>query len=214
MPERGRVLVALGGNAISPHGGAGTADEQVANVGRSMRRVAELVTDGWQVVLTHGNGPQVGDLVARDELNASFAPPYPLDWAVAETQATIGHVIANVLGVELERRGIDAAVVPVVSRVLVAGDDPAFTTPTKPIGPYLSDDTEARRRIDELGPALDPGPREGLAAAGRLAGAGREPRPRRHPRCSSTPATSSWPTAGAGSRRSGTTTGGSPASRP
>ena len=150
-PPRRRVLIALGGNALSPSGTTGTAGEQVAIIDRSMRRIAELVAEGWQVVITHGNGPQVGDLVQRDELNASVAPPYPLDWAVAETQATIGHVIADVLGNELRRRGLDDEVAAVVSRVLVAADDPAFDEPTKPIGSYLEDADEARRRMDELG---------------------------------------------------------------
>lgn len=133
-----RVLVALGGNALG--GPTGSPEAQVANVGRSMRQVAELLADGWRVVLTHGNGPQVGDLVHRDELNAGIAPPYPLDWAVAETQATLGHVIANALGAELVRRDLAGDVAALVSRVLVDADDPAFASPTKPIGPWLSEE--------------------------------------------------------------------------
>lgn len=133
-----RVLVALGGNALEGPGEGGIED-QVAGVARTMERIADLVADGWQVVLVHGNGPQVGDLVHRDAMNADRAPAYPLDWAVAETQATIGHSILNALASAGADRGVDPAGAVVVSRVLVASDDPGFDEPTKPIGPYFDE---------------------------------------------------------------------------
>ncbi|MBW3619446.1 MAG: carbamate kinase [Actinobacteria bacterium] len=136
-----RVLVALGGNALEGRGQGGIED-QVAGVARTMVRVVELIADGWQVVLVHGNGPQVGDLVHRDAMNAGRAPAYPLDWAVAETQATIGHSILNALASAGADQGVDPAGAVVVSRVLVDADDPGFDQPTKPIGPYLDEEPD------------------------------------------------------------------------
>jgi carbamate kinase len=142
-----RTVIALGGNAISPAGTAGTAAEQTTNVWRTMAHVAELVAEGLtELVLTHGNGPQVGNVLIKNELARDVVPPVPLDWCVAQTQATIGFTIANTLSHELALHDAQQPVVPVVSRVLVAADDPAFGDPTKPIGPYLTDETEVRRR--------------------------------------------------------------------
>lgn len=146
-----RVVIALGGNAISPVDSAGTAAEQTENIDRTMRAVAELVEDGVQVVLTHGNGPQVGNVLIKNEMARDVVPPVPLDWCVAQTQATIGFTAASALSFELRRRGLRRPVVPVVSRVLVDVDDPAFAEPTKPIGPYLGTAEEARQRESETG---------------------------------------------------------------
>lgn len=145
-----RTVIALGGNAISPTSGAGTAAEQTANVWRTMAQVADLVAEGrTELVLTHGNGPQVGNVLIKNELARDVVPPVPLDWCVAQTQATLGFTIANTLAYELGLRGIEQPVVPVVSRVLVAHDDPAWDAPSKPIGPYLDDDAEVARRQAE-----------------------------------------------------------------
>lgn len=141
-----RTVLALGGNAIAPAGTAGTADEQTANLHRTMCGVADLVAEGRSgIVLTHGNGPQVGNVLIKNELARDVVPPVPLDWCVAQTQATVGFTIADTLGYELVRRGVGRPVVPVVSRVLVDAADDAFTAPSKPIGPYL-DAAEVRRR--------------------------------------------------------------------
>jgi carbamate kinase len=99
-------------------------------------------------VITHGNGPQVGNVLIKNELARHVVPPVPLDWCVAQTQATIGFTIANTLTHELRRRGVERPVVPVVSRVLVARDDPGFEAPSKPIGGYVTDDDEVARRRD------------------------------------------------------------------
>jgi carbamate kinase len=147
--ETGTTLLALGGNAISPAGTAGTAAQQTANIHASMAQVADLVAAGQhRLVLTHGNGPQVGNVLIKNELARHVVPPVPLDWCVAQTQATIGFTIASTLSHELRVRGLDQPVVPVVSRVLVAADDPAFAEPSKPIGPWIDDDTEVARRIE------------------------------------------------------------------
>jgi carbamate kinase len=145
-----RLVVALGGNAISPAGGAGTAAEQTSNIHATMAQVAALVAEGRsELVLTHGNGPQVGNVLIKNELARDVVPPVPLDWCVAQTQATIGFTIASTLSYELAQRGLTQPVVPVVSRVLVDASDPGFEDPTKPIGPYLTDDAEVARRQAE-----------------------------------------------------------------
>lgn len=147
--HRQRTVLALGGNAIAPAGTAGTAEEQGINIARTMKAVAELIAEGQQVVLTHGNGPQVGNVLLKNELARDVVPPVPLDWCVAQTQATIGFTAASALTWELEQRGITRPVVPVVSRVLVDLDDPAWQHPSKPIGPYVDEDRARAREATD-----------------------------------------------------------------
>ncbi|MBW3658201.1 MAG: carbamate kinase [Actinobacteria bacterium] len=144
-----RVLLALGGNAIAPAGSAGTAGEQTAHIDAAMGSVADLVAAGWQVLITHGNGPQVGNLMTKNEVARALVPPVPLDWCVAQTQATIGHTIANTLEHHLAARDLRRLVVALPSRVLVDPGDPAFDEPTKPIGRYIEEEAEVRRRERE-----------------------------------------------------------------
>lgn len=132
-----RVLVALGGNAMTAPDGRARVADQVAAVTRAAGHVAELVAGGAQVVVTHGNGPQVGNLLVKNELAAHVVPPVPLDWCGAQTQGTIGFILLNALGRALAARGLDRPVAALVTRTLVAADDPGFTRPTKPIGRYL-----------------------------------------------------------------------------
>jgi carbamate kinase len=102
--------------------------------------IADLVVAGHDVLLTHGNGPQVGNLLLKNELSASVVPPVPLDWCGAQTQATIGDLLLNALDAAFAARGSDRRSAVLVSRTLVAADDPAFERPTKPIGRYLGED--------------------------------------------------------------------------
>jgi carbamate kinase len=140
-----RTVIALGGNAIAPAGG-GSADEQIASVSRAMAPVADLLCEGVDVVLTHGNGPQVGNLLIKNELARDVVPAMPLDWCVAQTQATIGYTIVTALEHELAARGLARPIVPVITRVLVDADDPAWDAPSKPIGPFVAE-AEAKRRM-------------------------------------------------------------------
>lgn len=134
-----RVLIALGGNAMtSPDGAARPADQKAA-IAVAMEAVADVIAGGVQVVLTHGNGPQVGNLLVKNEVAAHVVPPVPLDWCVAQTQATIGVMIMNALEASLARRGLAGRAATLVSRTLVNGADHHFTEPTKPIGRYLSE---------------------------------------------------------------------------
>jgi len=143
------VVVALGGNAISPAGGTGSAPEQTRNLWASMEQVADLVAEGMDLVLTHGNGPQVGAILIKNEMARDVVPAVPLDWCVANTQATIGFVATTALSHHLRERGIARPVVPLVSRVRVDVDDPALTAPTKPVGPWFSEDEADTRRATD-----------------------------------------------------------------
>lgn len=140
-----RVLVALGGNAIAPPGEDDPASQRSA-VGAAMAQVAKLVLEGYDVALTHGNGPQVGNLMTKNQIASSVVPPVPLDWCVAQTQATIGYLIATSLEHELREAGVQRLVTTLLTRVRVDPDDPAFEAPTKPIGRYANE-AEARERI-------------------------------------------------------------------
>ncbi|MET0525103.1 MAG: carbamate kinase [Nocardioides sp.] len=142
-----RILIALGGNAMtSPDGRARVEDQQAAAV-VAMRAVAELIEGGDDVVLTHGNGPQVGNLLVKNELAAAVVPPVPLDWCGAQTQATLGFTLMNALENELSRRGVERRTAALVTRARVDADDPGLNHPTKPIGRYLPED-EARRLME------------------------------------------------------------------
>ena len=133
-----RVLIALGGNAMTGADGNASVEAQQEAVAGAMAHVAGLVAAGHDVVLTHGNGPQVGNLLVKNELAASVVPPVPLHWCGAQTQATIGFLIVTALEAALADHGVDRKVAVVVTRTLVDGDDPGFQTPTKPVGRFLS----------------------------------------------------------------------------
>lgn len=142
-----RAVLALGGNAIAPSGTGGTAEEQTTAIGRAMQPIADLIASGEELVLTHGNGPQVGNLLVKNDLARDVVPPMPLDWCVAQTQATIGFTICTALEHELALRGLPVPVVPIISRVRVDADDPAWQAPSKPIGRYVTDEDDVRRRM-------------------------------------------------------------------
>jgi carbamate kinase len=144
---RDRVLIAIGGNAMTDERGGATPQAQIAAIERTMERVGDVVVAGHSVVLTHGNGPQVGNLLVKNEVAASVVPPVPLDWCGAQTQGTIGFLILNALDRVLAERGVERGVAAVVSRTLVATADEGFNHPTKPIGRYLPE-AEARVLID------------------------------------------------------------------
>ena len=142
-----RVLIALGGNAMTAADGRARPEDQIAAIGRAAEPIADVVASGAEVVLTHGNGPQVGNLLVKNELAAAVVPPVPLDWCGAQTQGTIGAMLLNAVSRSLAARGIDKPVAALVTRTRVDADDPRFRTPTKPIGRYLPE-AEARLMID------------------------------------------------------------------
>jgi carbamate kinase len=138
-----RVLLALGGNAMTSADGRARVDDQIAAARVAMAAVVDLIAEEVDVVITHGNGPQVGNLLVKNELAAGVVPPVPLDWCGAQTQATLGFVLTNALDAALARRSIARRTAALVTRTVVAADDEGFTRPTKPVGRYLSRDEAA-----------------------------------------------------------------------
>jgi carbamate kinase len=146
-PPARTAVVAVGGNALMRAGEKGTIAEQVANSRRTARAVVGLLRAGFRLVVTHGNGPQVGAALLRSERAAAQVPPLPLDVCGAATQGEIGYILQQSLRRELGAAGLAVPVVTLVSQTLVSRDDPAFREPTKPIGPfYLREEAEERRR--------------------------------------------------------------------
>jgi carbamate kinase len=138
-----KVLIALGGNAMTGPGGDATPQAQIAAAEAAMAKVAELVVAGVDVVITHGNGPQVGNLLVKNEIAATVVPPVPLDWCGAQTQATLGFILLDALDQALRRLGADRQMAAIVTRTLVDRDDTGFSHPTKPIGRFLPEPAAA-----------------------------------------------------------------------
>ncbi len=141
-----RVLLALGGNAMTNADGRARPEDQIAAAQTAMAAVAGLLEHDHEVVITHGNGPQVGNLLVKNELAAGVVPPVPLDWCGAQTQGTLGFVLMDALDHELAVRHVERRSAALVTRTLVDADDAGFTTPTKPIGRHLPE-AEARLLI-------------------------------------------------------------------
>ncbi len=143
------AVVAMGGHAFMMPGERGTHEETRRNARRICAQLMTLVERGYRLVVTHGNGPQVGDLLQLTELTRDRVPTMPLDVLVAETEGSLGYQLQCALLNELRARNVRRYVVTVVTQVLVAQDDPAFGKPTKPIGPFLArEEAEARRAQD------------------------------------------------------------------
>ncbi len=135
---RERLVIALGGNAVLRPGQAGTIPEQLATLEESLRGVVELIGEGHLIALTHGNGPQVGNILIRVEEARGKAYDLPLDVCVAQSQGEMGYLIQRTLQNALRRRGLARPVVTVLSQVLVDRADPRLGQPTKPIGPFYT----------------------------------------------------------------------------
>jgi carbamate kinase len=140
------ILVAVGGNALIRAGQKGTAQEQFENAAGTANAVVRLIRAGHKVVLTHGNGPQVGAMLTRSELAAAHAYRMPLDCSVAATQGEIGYVLQYAMWQAMQAAGLHTPVVSLVTQVLVDPADPAFQKPTKPIGPFYTRDVAERYR--------------------------------------------------------------------
>jgi len=134
------AVIALGGNAISPSGEAGTISEQFAHTRESLAAIMNFVHEGYNLCITHGNGPQVGDELLRMDLTHDIIPPLPLGVCVAGTQGTIGYMIEQSLQNKLKKESIDREVVTMITQVVVDKDDPAIQNPTKFIGPRYTKD--------------------------------------------------------------------------
>jgi len=135
------LVAAIGGNSISPPNDPGF-DEMRARIATTASRLADLVEAGYELVVTHGNGPQVGNILLQNEEARHRAPPMPLDVCVAQSQAQIGYLLQQSLQNEFATRGQPRAVASVVTQVVVDPDDPAFGSPTKPVGPMYEAEQE------------------------------------------------------------------------
>jgi len=143
-----RVMIAMGGNAIKQPDETGTAEEQMRNVGIACRQIAEIVRRGYEIVLTHGNGPQVGNLAIQQEQAQDLVPAQPLVVLGAMTQGQIGYMIQQNFRNQL--LGDGKPVVTVVTQVAVGRDDPDFQDPHKPVGPFYTEE-DAKRLAAEKG---------------------------------------------------------------
>ncbi len=144
------VLIAMGGHAFMKKGETGTIEEQERNADAIAAILMNLVEREYQIVITHGNGPQVGALLLQNESARTESPAMPLDVLVAMTEGSLGYILQQGLLNHLRQRDVKRYVVTVVTQVLVDENDPAFQNPTKPVGPFLSRE-EAERRRDTLG---------------------------------------------------------------
>src|SRR5262245_20748983 len=144
------VLVAMGGHAFMQKGEKGTIEEHERNAEEIARLLMTLVEKEYHLVISHGNGPQVGNLLLQQESANGEIPQMPLDVLVAMTEGSLGYILQQNLLNQLRKKDVRRYVVTVVTQVLVDGADPAFARPTKPIGPFLAKD-EAERRRDKLG---------------------------------------------------------------
>jgi len=144
------VLIAMGGHAFMQKDEIGTIEDHERNAVRIAELLVTLVERGYQMVITHGNGPQVGNLLIQHERCRDLVPAMPLDVLVAMTEGSLGYILQQALLNQMRTREIKRYVVTVVTQVLVNENDPAFETPNKPIGPFLAKE-EAERRRDEWG---------------------------------------------------------------
>ncbi len=144
------AVVAVGGNALIRDAQHTSLDDQYDAVCATAVHVVDMIAAGWNVVLTHGNGPQVGFILRRSEIATGKVPTVPIRYAVADTQGAIGFMFQNAMVNALKRRGIDKPVVTLVTQTVVDVNDPAFARPDKPVGSFLAEDV-ARQLAAELG---------------------------------------------------------------
>ena len=143
-----KIVVALGGNALSRDGKA-TAKDQLEVANQTAKELAKLVAAGHQLVIVHGNGPQIGNIILHEEaINTEKTPTMPIDVAGAMSQGQIGYWLQNAMRNQLESEGIKKPIASIVTQVLVSKDDPAFKNPSKPIGPFYAEE-EAKKLSKE-----------------------------------------------------------------
>lgn len=144
--SRPLAVVAVGGNALIQSDRHNSIPDQYQAVMETVGHVVEMIEAGWDLVLTHGNGPQVGFILRRSELAADEVAPVPLDYAVGDTQGAIGYMFQKALHNELQRRGIERIVVALVTQTRVSADDAAFRHPSKPVGAFFDRQTALERQ--------------------------------------------------------------------
>jgi len=144
------AVIAVGGNALLRSGEKPTQENQMRNVAVTARGLTDLIERGYDIVIIHGNGPQVGDILLRNELAKGEIPPMAMDVCDAESQGQIGYMMQQALTSEFLARGLDKVAVSLITQVIVDENDPAFQNPTKPVGKYYSA-SEAKQLEREKG---------------------------------------------------------------
>ena len=150
MERKGIAVVAVGGNALIKDKTHQTVEDQFDCAKETMGHIVDMIEKGWDVVLTHGNGPQVGFILRRSEISRDQLHEVPLDYCGADTQGAIGYMFQKALHNEFKRRGMDKDAATVVTQTVVSKDDPAFQNPTKPIGSFM-EEADAKSRAEKEG---------------------------------------------------------------
>ena len=150
MADKKVAVVAVGGNSLIKDKNHQTIPDQYEAASESMEHIAGMIEQGWDVIVTHGNGPQVGFILRRAELSLHELHPVPLDYCGADTQGAIGYMFQRSLKKKKKKRGMDKLAATMVTQVLVDKNDPAFENPSKPIGAFM-DEEIARERADSDG---------------------------------------------------------------
>ncbi|WP_411679244.1 carbamate kinase [Clostridium thailandense] len=145
-----RIVVALGGNALQADGKPATAESQLEVVKETSIYLADMIQNGHELIIAHGNGPQIGRLVIQNEYTSKITPAMPFDVCGAMSQGMIGYHIQQALKDELKKRGINKSVSSIVTQVVVDKNDKGFKNPTKPIGPFY-DEEESKKLQEEKG---------------------------------------------------------------
>ncbi|PCN46111.1 carbamate kinase [Brevibacillus laterosporus] len=145
-----KVVIALGGNAILQPKQQATYENQLENIQKSCEVIARIVKQGYEVIITHGNGPQVGNILRQQDEAKEVVPPFPLDVCSAESQGFIGYMMNQCLLNELQKLGLTNSVISMLTQTEVSKEDPAFQNPTKPIGVFYSEE-EAKCLTEEKG---------------------------------------------------------------
>lgn len=142
------AVIAIGGNALSPDLEHISLDKQNEKAVEAAAHIADLMVDGWNVVISHGNGPQIGLMLRRSELASNEVPPMPMDFAGSTTQGVVGYMLCQALRSALAERGLNREPVAVVTQTLVDERDPAFGRPTKPIGSWFTKDKAEKLKLE------------------------------------------------------------------
>ncbi|MEG0778711.1 MAG: carbamate kinase [Oscillospiraceae bacterium] len=148
-----KVVIALGGNALQKPGEPATSENEQKNILVTAEHISEIIKNGYKVIVTHGNGPQVGRILLQNEAAKEITPPMPMDVCGAMTQGMIGYHIQQGLSNVLSSKGLVKPVCTVVTQVEVCRDDPAFQNPSKPVGAFYTE-AEAQKLVDEKGYAM------------------------------------------------------------
>lgn len=144
-----KAVVAIGGNALNKPGEKPSAEAMKKNLLGTVKHLADLIEDGYDLVITHGNGPQVGNLLVQQEIAKDTLPPFPIDVNDAMTQGSIGYLITQTLGNELKSRGTERQIACVLTQIIVDRNDPGFENPTKPVGPFYDEETAKKLQAEK-----------------------------------------------------------------